>query len=77
VGAVFPPFWEEMGSHLTQCRWADAYLRTKWYLDSTSRSAITDIGGKIGGCAPLGGELGPHLTQCGRGRDLPPYQVSS
>jgi len=26
------------------------------------------------GCAPLGGELGPHLTQCGLGRGLPPYQ---
>jgi len=22
------------------------------------------------------GELGPHLTQCGLGRDLPPYQVA-
>ena len=30
-------------------------------------------GPKIGGgCAPLGErELGPHLTQCGQGRDLP------
>jgi len=24
-----------------------------------------------------GGELGPYLTQCGPGRSLPPYQVSS
>jgi len=22
-------------------------------------------------------ELGPHLTQCGQGRGLPPYQVAS
>jgi len=29
------------------------------------------------GCAPFGGELGPHLTQCGLGRGLPPCQVSS
>ena len=30
------------------------------------------------GCASfLGGELGPHLTQCGLGRGLPPYQVAS
>jgi len=29
------------------------------------------------GCAPFWGELGPHLTQCGRSRVLPPCQVSS
>ena len=33
---------------------------------------------KIGGCAPFGeDELGPHLTQCGQGRGLPPCPVSS
>jgi len=30
----------------------------------------------LGDCAPLG-ELGPHLTQCGLRRGLPPCQVSS
>jgi len=32
-----------------------------------------------GCCAPFrwGGELGPHLTQCGLGPGLPAYQVSS
>jgi len=30
-----------------------------------------------GGCAPFGGGLGPHLTQCGQERGLPPYQVAS
>ena len=30
-----------------------------------------------GDCAPLGGELGPHLTQCRQGRGLPACQVSS
>ena len=37
------------------------------------------IGRKLGGCcAPvLGGEQGPHLTQCRLGRSLPPYQVAS
>jgi len=31
-----------------------------------------------GGAVPLSmGELGPHLTQCGLGRGLPPYQVAS
>jgi len=30
-----------------------------------------DIGQKLGGCAPFfGGEVGPHITQCGRGRGL-------
>jgi len=40
----------------------------------------TDTGRKVGMgcCAPFsGGELGPHLTQCRLGRDLPPYQVAS
>jgi len=35
-------------------------------------------GPKEGGCcAPFAGELGPHLTQCGLGRGLLPYQVAS
>ena len=33
---------------------------------------------KSGGLlCPIRGELGPHLTQCGLGRGLPPYQVAS
>jgi len=33
---------------------------------------------KLGGCALFqGGWLGPHLTQCGRGRGVPSWQVSS
>jgi len=42
------------------------------------RLPTIDIGRKLG-VVPLlflGGELGPHLTQCGRGRGLPPCQVS-
>jgi len=35
------------------------------------------MGRKLGGCASLGEEeLGPHLTQCGQGRDLPACQAS-
>jgi len=35
-------------------------------------------GGLLCGCAPsVGEELDPHLTQCGVGRGLPPYQVAS
>jgi len=106
--------------------WADAYLRTKWHLDPSSRLATTHSpenlmllfpllgtgraagspsntmssgsrptyirsgslihpavwprhnghGSKIRG-VPFWGELGPHQTQYGRGRGLPPCQVSS
>jgi len=34
------------------------------------RFATRDMGRKLG-------EMGPHLTQCGQGRGLPPCQVSS
>jgi len=45
--------------------WAEAFLHTKWHLNPSSRLGTTDIGRKLGVCAPLGeGELGPHLTQC-------------
>ena len=39
------------------------------------RLTTMDIGQKEGVLCPFRGELGPHLTQCGLGRDLPPYQV--
>jgi len=54
---------------------AEAYLHTKWHLDPSSRLATTDTGQKLG-AVPLLGELGPHLTQCGRERGLPPCQRS-
>jgi len=34
-------------------------------------------GSKMGGCAPFGEVLGPHLSQCRLGRRLPSYQVAS
>jgi len=40
------------------------------------RLATTDMDRKLGACAVLR-ELGPHLTQCGLGRGLPPYQMLS
>jgi len=40
------------------------------------RLATIDLGRKLGGCSPLEGELGPHVTQCGLGRGLPACQVS-
>ena len=39
------------------------------------RLAAIDIGRKLGGSAPFGGELGPHVTQCGLGQSLPSHQV--
>jgi len=57
---------------------SEAYLRTKWHLNPSSRLATTYVGRKMWDCASfLEGELGPHLTQCGQGRGLPPCQVAS
>jgi len=42
------------------------------------RLATIDMGRKVGDAVPLSVvELGPHLTQCGLGRGLPPHQVAS
>ena len=38
--------------------WAEAYLRTKWYPDPSSRLATIDMGRKVGCCAPFRGETG-------------------
>ena len=36
------------------------------------RLATIDMGRKLKGAVPLlGGDLAPHVTQCGLGRDLP------
>jgi len=51
--------------------WAEAYRRTKWHLDPSSRLATIDMGRKLG-ALPLWGELGSHLTQCGMDRGRPP-----
>ena len=36
--------WGELSPHLTQCPWAEAYLRTKWHLDPSSRLATEYMG---------------------------------
>ena len=42
------------------------------------RLATINMGRKVVAAVSLSvGELGPHLTQCGLGRGLPPYQVAS
>jgi len=71
-------WWEELRPHVTNVAWAEAYLCTKLHLDPSSRLATTDMGQKLGeGLCPFRRELGPHLTQCGLGRDLAPYRVAS
>jgi len=54
-----------MGLVVYNVAWVEAYLRTKWRLDSSSRLATTNMGRKLGSCALLG-ELDPNLTQCAR-----------
>jgi len=64
VGGCCTPFRDgerELGPHLHNVAWAEAYLRTKWYPDPSSQLATTDICGKVGDCcAPFcgGGECG-------------------
>jgi len=43
------------------------------------RLATLDIGRKVGAAVSIsvGGKLGLHLTKCGLGQGLPPYQVAS
>ena len=60
------PFRGELGLHLTQRPWAEAYLSTKCYLDPSSRLATIDMGQKLGSL--LEGDWVPRLTQFGLGR---------
>ena len=61
VGAALSLSVGELGLHLTQCRLGEAYRRTKWHLDPSSRLDTTlgrkssrlstmDMGRKVGGC---------------------------
>ena len=48
--------------------WAEAYHRTKWHLDPTSRLVTTDMGRKLGAVTLWGGGARSlSKTQCGRG----------
>jgi len=48
VRVLLCPFWGELGRHLTNVAWAEAYLCTNWQLDPCSRLA-TDMGRRLGG----------------------------
>jgi len=53
-GGCCAPFREgEFGPIYYNVAWAEAYLRTKWHLDSSSRLAATDMGRKLGATMPL------------------------
>jgi len=76
------PLWGDC-SPSDSVAWAEVYLRrTKWHLDQSihsSRLATADMGPKLGLCSFFlgGGAACLHLTQCGRDRGLPTYQVAS
>jgi len=40
----------KLDPHLTQYRWAEAYLHTKWHLDPSNHLATTDVDRKVGDC---------------------------
>jgi len=67
----------ELGLHLQNVSWPEAYLRTKWHLDPSSCLATMDMGWKLGAVPLLRGIWVPHVTQCHLGRGLPPHQVAS
>ena len=70
------PFFgvEEVGPHLTKIDWPRPTPIPSGIL---IHPAVWPQRTQIGGSAPLGqGELGSHLTQCGRSRGLPARQVS-
>jgi len=57
--------------------WAKAFFRTKWHLNPSSRFATTDMGRKLGSCAPLSDGAGSLLNTVWSGPSVRPYQVAS
>jgi len=55
------------------------YNKSSVVAEMGDRLATINIGRREGAAVPIfgGGRAGPHQTQCGLGRDLPPYQVAS
>jgi len=43
--------------------WAEAYLHTKWHLNSSSRLAATDMGRKFGGLCPVPVQHNVHWAE--------------
>jgi len=59
VGAVLPLSMEGAGSPYNTVAWAEAYLRTKWHLDPSSRLATTDLGLNWGAVSLFAGSWVP------------------
>jgi len=57
--------------HNRNVAWDEAYFRTTWHLDASSRLTTIDMGRKLGVPVHFLGEMLPHATQRGLGRDLP------
>jgi len=53
-GGCRAPFLGELGPHVTRCGLAEAYLRTRWHLDPSSRLATTNMSRKLGAVPLLG-----------------------
>ena len=71
----------EMGDRFATTDMVAVYtkLRRKKHAPCTTETGL-DMRRNVGGCcAPFRGGscMGPHLTQCGLRRGLPPYQVAS
>jgi len=73
VGATMPFSWGGAGSP-SKAMWPElrptsvpAYLRTKWHLNPPSGLTTTNMGRKLGGCAPVRGSWIPiqHNVPCG------------
>jgi len=78
VGAAVSLFVGDLGPHLRQCPWAQAYLLTNLYSDASSHLAAIDMGRKVGAAVPLSrGSWVLHRTEYDLGRRLLPYQVAS
>jgi len=79
VGVLCPFPLGEAGSPQHNVACAEAYMRTKWYPDPSSRLATIDMCRKVEGVlCPFREEgVGTHLTQCCLDRSLSPYQVTS
>jgi len=61
-GAAVPMFGHSWATICHNVAWAEAYLRTKWHLDPSSRLATTDMGQKLGLCPFFGGARSSYNT---------------
>ena len=75
-GLLCPFHWRAESPSNTMLPWPRPNSVPNWQLHPSSRLATTDMGQKLGACAPfLGVKLGAHLRML-LGRGLPACQVS-